>query len=359
MKSLIAFIAVFGAGHAWAFPEMVRHGYTQCTACHVSPAGGGVLNKYGRELASELLSTWSYQDESQFLHSKIGKDLAEKGYLFGGDVRYINTYIKDSDHEKSHAFFMMADLQTAYQTGLFTGVVSVGQLERQNETGIHGNFNSTEYYGLARFSDELGIRAGRFMPAYGINFPDHTLFIKEMIGFIPAYQFDSVEASYLGERWTVLATAARTTPQTRTFAQESVRTLNVSYALFDSVRVGGSYWGGSGPLVDRHFWGLNGILGFTKQFYNMTEVDFEYQSDHNSLFAISQLGYEVYKGITPYLQYQRSQDDLTDKSTLTNDYGVGCHFYPRPHFELSAQWDHIRSADLWSDQAYILGHYYF
>ncbi len=38
------------------FPEMVRHGYVNCVACHMSPDGGGVLTPYGRSLSKELLS---------------------------------------------------------------------------------------------------------------------------------------------------------------------------------------------------------------------------------------------------------------------------------------------------------------
>lgn len=31
-----------------AYPNMIRLGYSTCSACHVSPQGGGVLNRYGR-----------------------------------------------------------------------------------------------------------------------------------------------------------------------------------------------------------------------------------------------------------------------------------------------------------------------
>ena len=33
---------------AFALPNMVRLGYTNCVSCHVTPQGGGLLNPYGK-----------------------------------------------------------------------------------------------------------------------------------------------------------------------------------------------------------------------------------------------------------------------------------------------------------------------
>jgi hypothetical protein len=343
----------------WAYPEMVRHGYAQCIACHISPAGGGVLNSYGRQLAAEVLSTWSYKNESQFLHSSIGESLAEKGLLFGGDVRAVQTRTEDPHTIEGRLFLMMSDFQTAYQTEHFTGVVSFGQIEKPMSGHIQGNFNSTMYYGYLKFNDEFGVRAGRFMPAYGINLPDHTLAIKEGLRMSPWFQYDSVEASYLSEHWTVLATAATSVPTMPIIAEEQVRALNVSYAFANRMRVGASYWGGRGSMVDRHIFGGNAILGFTSRFYNMSELDFSKERAQDGTFGFSQVAYEVFRGFTPYLQYQHRQDKLTNPSTLTKSYGAGFHFYPRPHFEFSAEYDRMQTAALWSDSAYFLSHYYF
>ena len=49
----------FSFNYAEAFLENATHGYTNCMTCHYSPAGGNLLNDYGRSLSSELMSTWT------------------------------------------------------------------------------------------------------------------------------------------------------------------------------------------------------------------------------------------------------------------------------------------------------------
>jgi hypothetical protein len=359
VKTLALLGILFSANSARAFPEMARHGYTQCTACHVSPTGGGLLTAYGRELAGELLSTWSAKNESQFLHSEIGAKLAEKGWLFGGDVRELQYRYKDKNQLTGKLFLMHADFQVAYQTEHFTGVMSIGQIEDPTSGDFTGNFYSTMYYGFIHFTDELGLRAGRFDPAFGLNLPDHTVVTKAGLGFAPTLQFDTLEANYLSEHWTILATAARTVDNTIDSEQETVRTVNVSYSFLNRMRIGASYWEGQGTQLNRHIYGVNAILGFTDKFYNLTEVDFENQSTDDGAYVMSQLAYEIYKGIIPYVQYQRQHTDLTNMATLTDMYGAGFHWFPRPHFELSGEWDHLQMASQGAESAWMMGHYYF
>jgi hypothetical protein len=356
-RFIFVFLILVGA-RAWSFPEMVRHGYTQCTACHVSPTGGGILNAYGRELAAELLSTWSYDNESQFTHSKVGADLAEKGILVGGDVRALQYRYKDPNGLTGQFFLMHADIQGAYETKTFTAVASVGEVKDPISNLNKIDFNATMYYGYLKFTDEVGVRGGRFDPAFGINNPDHTIVTRNMLGS-PILQFDTFEATYLTEHWTIISDFARTVQNTEVPFQESVWTANVSYGFLNRMRVGASYWQGSGDVLNRHMYGVNAILGFTDRFYNLTEIDFKSESKKDGAYGYTQLAYEVFKGIIPYLQYQHQQVDLSAQDSLSKFYGLGLHLFPRPHFEISAEWDHVIQATQNADSSWLMLHYYF
>jgi len=77
LASLSATFLFFAATVADAFPELTRHGYVSCTACHVSPNGGGAMTPYGRGLSRELLSTWGGTREAEVGHGLLPKQWAD------------------------------------------------------------------------------------------------------------------------------------------------------------------------------------------------------------------------------------------------------------------------------------------
>jgi len=89
-KAAVLLVAVLVSGVASAFPSNTRYGYSNCSSCHVSPSGGGVLNLYGRNSASEVMSTWAAPNEEEPGHSLLHEVIPENpSVLLGGDVRYM------------------------------------------------------------------------------------------------------------------------------------------------------------------------------------------------------------------------------------------------------------------------------
>lgn len=362
MRFLSLFALVLGISTtAYANPDMTRHGYTQCTACHISPNGGRMLSAYGRQLSEELLSTWSYKGEGQFLHGAVdGEKLAEKGIYFGGDVRSIQIHRENSRVKTGRFFLMQANLDFAVQKYGFTGLVSIGQIEEPMSGRVQGNLNSTYFYGMYNLTDTWTVRAGRFTPQFGLNLPDHILVTKQGLGFNPYLQYDTAETALLTENWSLFASQARTVDKTPDAQKENATILHANYNFAERFKVGGSHWYGKRENGDiRRVYGANAILGITSRLYNLTEIDWQHQATQDGMVAMSRLGYEVYKGITPYVQYQQQQTDLENKGTVVRYYTAGGQFFPRPHFELQGQWTKGRNTTEWFDEAFLLLHYYF
>lgn len=360
--STIGVLALFLAlttVRAYAFPDLVRHGYSQCTACHVSPSGGGILTPYGRQLSAEVLSTWSRPEEtSPFYSSEVAK-LAEKGFLFGGDIRFAQIHHEDPNITEGKFFLMQAAPEFAFVKDHFTAVVSVGEIVRPESDVFRGNLYSTKYYGLLQITDEWAVRAGRFFPTFGVPFSDHVMVTKKAMRLNPFRQFDTIETNYFLENWSFFLSASQTQPYSAASKQEKLWTGTAAYNFSERYKVGISHWRGKTPTDHRNATAVFGILGFTPRFYNITEVDYITSAGKDSLAGLTQFAYEVFKGFIPYLQYQHSHDNLKDSKTLTRYYGAGLRFFPRPHFEFSFLYERIQNPTDWSTDAYLLGHYYF
>ena len=68
---LVALTLLFISGRAEAYPWMIRHGYTNCGACHADPSGGELLTPYGHMISYEALSTkWGGNKEAARLEDR-------------------------------------------------------------------------------------------------------------------------------------------------------------------------------------------------------------------------------------------------------------------------------------------------
>lgn len=58
LTTLVVAIAALGplARPSFALPTMIRLGYVNCAACHISPQRAGLLNAYGRGIDEARIS---------------------------------------------------------------------------------------------------------------------------------------------------------------------------------------------------------------------------------------------------------------------------------------------------------------
>lgn len=261
---------------AFGLPDLIRHGYTSCTACHYSPAGGGLLNEYGKVQSSEILSTFIQEPVS--LHFLDALSL-------GGQLRALQTVRQNALSLSGRYFLMQADVMAGIQHHGFTAVGSF-DLVRKRFDAAWG------MYSKAFDTFEIALRAGIFMPNVGVNLADHFLSVRQ--NFQPGTEEPGVELS------------AHT--QSVSLSLQAGKTLAVRAAMniWDS-EFGFSYSSRS--------WGPFAVISLGKEFFTVL------QWNVNQSYLAS-LEWELVKGLRVYTMLDAGEP------------GVGARWYPRPNLEI-------------------------
>ena len=169
-----------------AEPIFLGRQYNRCTACHYSPTGGGLLTPYGRSLSRQELSTTGRSDPS--VQAAPGK--GEEAFLFGAlgdalgpvslgiDLRPSHLSLGTGPTGTDRNLLMTADLLAAWRSHGWTVYGEFGRQPRIDET----KWDSYEHWVGFQSEKGLGFRVGRFLPAYGIRFADHTAYTRAGLG---------------------------------------------------------------------------------------------------------------------------------------------------------------------------------
>jgi hypothetical protein len=182
--------------------------YSRCTGCHYSTTGGGLLTAYGRSLSRQELSTTGQSDpsapapakgkgEESFLWGALGDTLGNVSV--GIDLRPSRLSLDlGGPTSDSLDLLMTADLLAAWRAHGFTVYGEVGRKPAigQEPAGVY----SYEHWVGFQSPRGLGVRVGRFFPAYGLRLADHTSLSRSPLGFDAYDQVYAVEVSQAGER---------------------------------------------------------------------------------------------------------------------------------------------------------------
>lgn len=342
---------------------MVRHGYVNCTACHVSPSGGGILTEYGRELANELLSTWGKEGEGRFLWGAVKNP---SWLQLGGDLRTVNVERETTSKTKIKKSIRM---QQDFEAAVTVKKVSlVGTFGAQDKTIYPDDpYISRRHYLVYQATDEFSIRAGRFMQAFGINLPDHAIFTKQGLGWDQGSETYNIEGAYLGEKWNFYLTGVFSRADIESSQQEKGGSTSFSYSIKDKHKIGGSYFYGSSYTTNRHVFGPYAIVSFTPRFFLLTELYAQRTFPRTVADAqwgvvnYQRLNYEITQGLHVFLTQQYSNLDFDKSNKRKDTLGLGVQFFPRPHFETVFTWEkrrNLASSSDYLDWYYLMFHLY-
>lgn len=353
------------ADKTWAFPEMIRMGYVNCTSCHTSPSGGGLLTDYGRSTSSEVLSTWAKPQEELFGHGLIPEP--PTWLKVGGDLRALQTYV-DTPRATATTFFpMQMDFEFGLNFDKFTYVQSIGVQGGPEGAPYKDEVVAHRFYALYNWTDEVYSRAGKYLLPYGIQLPDHTSFVRKNLGFNENQESYNLDVGSIGENWNSLfAVSFGRKDQTRT-ELETGASFQLSKNIGDSHKILGSFAYLKNQNSHRYLAGPAVLWGFSPKWVFLGEYDYQEKSItgpspkvEKGAVTYSRLQYEWIKGVNTYLLHQFSYLDFTQLRTRVNSAGLGVLWYPRPHFELAIEFDSIVTAqvDETNNVGWLLLHYY-
>jgi hypothetical protein len=178
-------VAWIGAGAtARAYPQFQMSRDQTCTACHISPAGGGLLNENGL-VTAETISQWGTAPE--FFYGKLP---TPSWLVLGGDLRGATGYVQAP--EKLLAAFPM-QIEAYGHATLGAGLsLYVDLAARESEVGKESTTFawSREHYLMWKQkpgeNTGLFVRLGRFMPVFGLRLAEHPDYTRKW-GGTPLY----------------------------------------------------------------------------------------------------------------------------------------------------------------------------
>jgi hypothetical protein len=352
---------------AWAEPTFLAKQYTRCTACHYSPTGGGLLTPYGRLLSQRELSTTAgtatapasdAQDdphgEQAFLYGALGDALGP--VHLGLEMRPSHLRIGFPGGHQDMGLLMNLDLIGAVQKNGWTAYGTVGR-EPPNAAVRNGRtlpdtaFISYEHWISYQTSKGLAIRAGRFLPAYGVRFADHTTYTRRYLDLDRNDQVYGVEVSdTIGSSLVQLmvspgkAEAILHDHRQRGFSTAGRWQLD----LTPRATIIGSGFYRHSTDVDPPSGSVGGAFGFapTSHVSIWTEADANLQTKAaggHSWVVVNETSIEVYRGIWLKFSPQLRTSNGTPGASNLRRLEFAADLLPRTHWNVNVSYYHDQS----------------
>ena len=343
---------------AKAFPQMIRHGYTSCTTCHVNPRGGEVMTDYGRALSGAVLSKWAYEGEEQWHYGALKS--TPDWLKVGGDFRSVQVHKENSAGKFGRYIEMQEQVQVVAKLNSENTFLSVTGASYTREPSkpwyLPGYFLSTQ------IGSSLNLKVGRFTPRFGINVPEHIFSTRGAIGFGPHTERETLELFYLQDRWDLSFSVTGGELKNEEEAEAFYAQANYSFTKRDRVGVSLEKKTANDKAFSVAF---HGLIGFSEHLYLITDTvyrEFEgFTGNQEGVYHFSKLGYEFTKGFHLFVMEDIKKSDFSKNNNTDSFYGVGLTAFPRPHLEVQFVLRKLNSLSTGlgkEDEAFVMLHYY-
>lgn len=302
-----ALLVMWSAAPASATPNMIRLGYATCSACHLSPQGGGLLTPYGKGI-----------DAAQNLRPE---DLAEE---FGESVKWLAYDVRlslglDRTPPAATGYGFSTSVRSAIGLGhhrlVYAGTVSSPTLARTRTSGAV-SMRMSRLFWLFQPKDGISLTVGRDDLPTGLGSPGATSFHRRVTTPDVSSTPTQAKVSWWNDRWQVTGYG---------FGPDG----NETSPRFEAY--------GGGAVVGRTVWKDHAVAGVT------TRISRADAYDRRSAGAFLRLGITKHWGI---LLEQEIADRITDKGAeLTHLAGRSELFYvPFDWLQTSLAADHVTTA---------------
>jgi hypothetical protein len=198
--ALLGLLAATLGPEAAAYPQFqLTTGADRCQSCHVSPAGGGLLDAFGRDEAGGTLAP---RGDGRFLH---GLWEPPGWLLLGGDLRGALGGKLQDERRRTLAFPMQGDLYAAGRFGAWSVSLTAGVrgVARDPAPDLIYRLASREHYVMYQREPGAGTyaRAGRFFPIQGLRSQDHTAYVRRYLGQHTLEEPYALAAGHFGGDW--------------------------------------------------------------------------------------------------------------------------------------------------------------
>lgn len=366
-------VLIFGSLKSVAYPEMIRHGYVNCAACHTTTQGGDLLSPYGRELGKELFS----RNDSIFKSSSAEKNYWEvetpEWLRVGADLRLLQVMTESSVASKGRFMIMQVDVDSLWKPHEKVSVyASMGRFEPNK-----GDAEWKDFIYVPRLwaqytetwrdgSEQVSFRVGRFFPVYGVNIAEHTYVNRRYLSLNPGQERLAAELSWNNENYQVVATGMSQRGRFKDYDGEKGYVLQVSKVFGKSARVGMNIYRSriiqGGSEQDNAFEGLFALIGWTPQFSTLFQADKIYFPHGKTGFLdFLKFSYEYTQGVQLFLtqEYYNANTEKTDPHV--ESYGLGVQYFPFPNFDFFATYKKTKDTSQlneFQNVVWLIAHFY-
>ncbi len=326
---------------AEAYPQFqFTTGNTTCTACHYSPAGGGLINNWGRDEAADTISG---SGDGRVLH---GLWEPPSWFAFGGDFRGAVLDKQISGDNELLAFPMQLDLYSRVQAGPVSAAVIVGARGvARGDTTLASRLISREHWLMYQKSNSnLYARVGRFFAPFGLRLQDHTSYVRRFTGFGVLEEPYVASLGMVDNDWEVHASAHAAAPIFGVGGGQTYGgTIFYEKRLRDETAAFGAQARVAMDEASTHYWtgGVGKLWLEDAKLLLLSELDLGVQTfaadpGPSRLQLVGYVGATYIPTTGVYLTgaAERYQPDLRISETSRDGLSVTLQYLPRAHFEV-------------------------